>query len=47
VKPKTTPAKPAATDAVIATPETIEPVVAEPVVAEQVAAEPATTISAE
>jgi hypothetical protein len=42
VKPKTTPAKPAATDAVIATPETIEPVVAE-----QVAAEPATTISAE
>jgi hypothetical protein len=46
VKPKTAPAKPAATDAAVAAPSVtapavVEPVVAEPVVAEPVVAEPA------
>lgn len=40
VKPKTAPAKPAATDAAIAEPAVVEPEVAEPVVAEPVATEP-------
>ena len=52
VKPKTAPAKPAATDAVVAAPAVAapavsEPVVSEPVVSEPVATEPAAPTSAE
>jgi hypothetical protein len=47
VKPKTAPAKPAATDAVVAAPEVAAPEVAAPAVSEPVATEPAAPTSAE
>ena len=47
VKPKTAPAKPAATDAVVAAPEVAAPAVSEPVVSEPVVSEPAAPTSAE
>jgi hypothetical protein len=47
VKPKTAPAKPAATDAVVAAPEVTAPEVAAPAVSEPVATEPAAPTSAE
>ena len=47
VKPKTAPAKPAATDAVVAAPEVAAPEVAAPAVSEPVVSEPAAPTSAE
>jgi hypothetical protein len=47
VKPKTAPAKPAATDAVVAAPEVTAPEVAAPAVSEPVVSEPAAPTSAE
>ena len=47
VKPKTAPAKPAATDAVVAAPEVTAPEVAAPAVSEPVISEPAAPTSAE
>ena len=47
VKPKTAPAKPAATDAVVAAPEFTAPEVAAPAVSEPVVSEPAAPTSAE
>ena len=47
VKPKTAPAKPAATDAVVAAPAVSEPAVSEPAVSEPVVSEPAAPTSAE
>ena len=47
VKPKTAPAKPAATDAVVVAPEVAAPAVSEPVVSEPVVSEPAAPTSAE